>query len=83
MELIFAYYYVDYIYNNWPPFIWVPAHFEFDLDIERYLLENDIISFERLVNTDTLPKEFMFHWVPLKIRNWDGSPVRAYAIINE
>lgn len=66
-----------------PPFIWVPAHFEFDLDIERYLLENDIISFERLINTGKLPKEFMFHWVPLKIRNWDGSPVRAYAIINE
>jgi len=52
-----------------PPFIEVPAHFEFDLDIERYLLENDIISFERLVNTDKLPKEFMFHGVPLKIRD--------------
>lgn len=64
-----------------PPFIGVPAHFEFDLDIERYLLENDIISFERLVNTDKLPKEFMFHGVPLKIRDGDGSPVRAYAII--
>jgi len=65
-----------------PPFIWVPAHFEFDLDIERYLLQNDIISFERLINTDILPKEFMFHWVPLKIRDGDGSPVRAYAVIH-
>lgn len=64
-----------------PPFIWVPEHFEFNLDIEKYLLENDIISFERLVNTDKLPKEFLFNGVPLKIKDWDGSPVRAYAII--
>jgi len=65
-----------------PPFIWVPAHFEFDLDIEKYLLQNDIISFERLIDTDKLPKEFMFHGVPLNIIDGDWSPVRAYAIIN-
>lgn len=65
-----------------PPFIGVPAHFEFNLDIERYLLQNDILSFERLVNTDKLPKEFMFHGVPLNLRDGDGSPVRAYAIID-
>lgn len=65
-----------------PPFIGVPAHFEFDLDIERYLLQNDIISFERLIHTDKLPKKFTFHGVPLRIRDGDGSPVRAYAIID-
>jgi len=43
------------------PFIGLPRHFEFDLDIEKYLLEHDIISFERLENTDTLPKTFFFH----------------------
>lgn len=66
-----------------PSFIGVPAHFEFDLDIERYLLENDIISFERLVNTEKLPKTFMFHGAPLHLRAGDGSPVRAYGVIYE
>ncbi len=63
-----------------PKFIWVSE--EFDIEIEKYLLENQIISFERLVNTKNLPKNFYFYGVPLKIRAGDGSPVRAYAIIN-
>ena len=44
-----------------PSFIRLPSKFEFDLNIERYLLEHDIISFERLENTDQLPKSFMFY----------------------
>jgi len=63
-----------------PKFIGLPAKFEFDIEIEKYLLEADIISFERLTNTDKLPKKFMFHAAPLKISKGDGSPVRAYAI---
>ncbi len=63
------------------PFVALPSKFEFDLEIERYLLENWIISYERLENTDKLPDKFMFYWVPLKIREWDWSPVRAYAIV--
>ena len=55
---------------------------EFDIEIEKYLLEHDIISFERLTNTHKLPKKFIFHWAPLRIRDGDGSPVRAYAIID-
>jgi len=34
---------------------------EFDIEIEKYLLEHDIISFERLTNTHKLPKKFIFH----------------------
>ncbi len=64
-----------------PKFIGMPAHFEFDIEIERYLLEQGIISFERLEHTDKLPKHFFFHGVPLKIQEGDGSPVRAYAIV--
>ena len=64
-----------------PPFIALPSKFEFDLDIEKYLLEHGIISFERLENTDKLPKKFFFHGAPLRLRAGDGSPVRAYAII--
>lgn len=62
-----------------PKFVGVTK--EFDLDIEKFLLENDIISFERLINTHLLPKRFSFFWVPLKIRTGDGSPVRAYALV--
>lgn len=64
-----------------PPFIGLPSKYEFDLELERYLLEHEIISYERLINTDLLPKQFLFHGAPLRIRDGDGSPVRAYAII--
>lgn len=65
------------------PFIALSVKFEFDIEIEKFLLEHDVISFERLEDTDLLPKEFIFHGMPLKIRDWDGSPVRAYAIIED
>jgi len=65
-----------------PSFIGLPARFEFDVAIERWLLERDVISFERLINTDQLPKTFVFHGAPLKIVHGDGSPVRAYAVID-
>jgi arylformamidase len=64
-----------------PPFIGLPAKFEFDIAIERWLLERDVISFERLINTEQLPKAFCFHAAPLKIVHGDGSPVRAYAVL--
>jgi len=64
-----------------PSFIALSQEFEFDIELERYLLEHNIISFERLENTHLLPKTFMFYGVPLKIRQWDGSPVRAFAMI--
>jgi kynurenine formamidase len=63
-----------------PSFIGLPAKFEFDIAIERWLLERDVISFERLINTEQLPKFFYFHGAPLKIVHGDGSPVRAYAL---
>ena len=64
-----------------PPFIGLPAKFEFDIAIERWLLEREVISFERLINTEQLPKAFCFHVAPLKIVHGDGSPVRAYAVL--
>ncbi len=64
-----------------PKFVWLSDNFEFNIEVEKYLLENDIISFERLANTNKLPKNFIFYGVPLKISSWDWSPVRAYAII--
>lgn len=65
-----------------PSFIGLPARFEFDIAIERWLLKHDVISFKRLINTDQLPKTFIFHGAPLKIVHGDGSPVRANAVID-
>jgi kynurenine formamidase len=55
---------------------------EADEKIEQYLLNNGIILFERLANTDKLPKLFLFYGVPLKIKDGDGSPVRAFAVLS-
>ena len=63
-----------------PKFVGLSSNFEFDEEVERFLLENEIICFERFANTEKLPKRFFFHGAPLKIKNGDGSPIRAYAI---
>lgn len=58
--------------------------FDFNLDAERYLLQHGVISYEKLSNTDQLPKDtsFMFYGIPLNIQDADGSPVRAFAVID-
>ncbi len=64
-----------------PKFIGLSEKFEFDIAIEKLLLEKGIISFENLKNTERLPQEFTFYGVPLNIKEADGSPVRAFAIV--
>ena|SRR3989344_6605700 len=64
-----------------PKFIGLSSKYEFDVDIEKDLLGAGIISFERLVNLDILPSSFEFYGMPLNIKEGDGSPVRAFAII--
>src|SRR3989338_7184586 len=63
-----------------PRFVGLSSNFEFDVDIEKDLLKEDIILFEKLANLDQLPSSFDFYGMPLKIREGDGSPVRAFAI---
>lgn len=55
------------------------------VDLERALLSNEIITYTNLVNLELLPKDktFMFYGLPLKIKDGDGSPVRAIAIIED
>lgn len=69
-----------------PRFVGVQGYFESEseLEIEKSLLKEGIISFEGLVNVDKLPKnkEFIFYGVPLKIKSGDGSPVRAFVEID-
>lgn len=64
-----------------PKFIGLSEKFEFDVLIEKLLLEKEIISFENLANTDKLPEAFTFYGVPLNIKEADGSPVRAFAVV--
>ncbi len=61
-------------------FVGLSSDFEFNEHVEKFLLNNDILCFEKLANTKKLPKQFFFHGAPLKIQDGDGSPVRAYAI---
>jgi kynurenine formamidase len=67
--------------KNPPKFVGLSEDFEFDLAIEKLLLEHKIISFENLANTDKLPPQFKFIGLPLKLRGADGSPVRAIAVV--
>src|SRR3989344_6868660 len=71
------------IVKNKPGFVGLSCEFEFSEDVEKFLLGKGVLLFERLANTDKLPKDkkFMFYGVPLKIKDGDGSPVRAYAVV--
>jgi kynurenine formamidase len=52
------------------------------LSVHRVLLERDILIVENLTNLGRLPETgFTFTALPLKIRDADGSPVRAVAVI--
>ncbi len=66
-----------------PKFVGLSADYDFDVELERLLLKQGVISFENLINTEKLPKHFDFYAVPLNIPHSDGSPVRAFAVINE
>ncbi|MBP9758716.1 cyclase family protein [Candidatus Dojkabacteria bacterium] len=66
-----------------PLFVVVGDTAELDVELERKLLQSGILTITDLVNMDELPEdnEFMFYGVPLKIKDGDGSPIRAFAIL--
>ncbi len=66
-----------------PLFVVVGNKAEFAVELERNLLKAGILTITDLVNMEKLPenKPFMFYGVPLKIKDCDGSPIRAFAII--
>jgi arylformamidase len=66
--------------SNPPKFIGLSSKFEFDVELEKKLLEKNIVSFENLANTEKLPERFTFYGIPLNIPKADGSPVRAFAV---
>ncbi|TMV50144.1 cyclase family protein [Paenibacillus mesophilus] len=54
-------------------------------ELQRILLGHGIVTYTDLINMELLPfgKDFMFYGLPLKIKDGDGSPVRAIAIVDE
>jgi len=64
----------------------ISAHIvtEKNLPNHHILLGKEILLIESLTNLDKLPERaFSFQCLPLNIKNADGSPVRAIAMINE
>lgn len=54
-------------------------------ELERALLKAEIVTYTNLINLELIPngKIFSFIGLPLKIKQGDGSPVRAIALIEE
>ncbi len=75
---------VQRILKSKAPFIATDENCVIQIDAEKELLSNQVLTFENLVNTSQLPEneEFLFLGLPLKIKDSDGSPVRAVAIIS-
>lgn len=65
-----------------PHFVGLSSKFDINIEIEKDLLKEDIILFEGLANLGQLPETFNFYGMPLKIKNGDGSPTRAFAVID-
>lgn len=67
-----------------PSFVVVGDNAEFEVELERQLLKARIVTITDLINLHKLPsdKPFQFFGVPLKIKDGDGSPIRAFAIVD-
>ena len=54
-------------------------------ELEKALLERGIITYTELINLEQIPagQPFTFIGLPLKIRDGDGSPVRAVALLDK
>src|SRR3990172_8772516 len=66
-----------------PLFVVAGGTCDFELEMERKLLQAGVLTMAGLVNMDKLPvgKTFMFYGVPQKIKDGDGSPIRAFAVL--
>lgn len=66
-----------------PLFVVVGNQAELEVELERKLLQSGILTITDLINMNALPSDvpFTFYGVPLKIKDGDGSPIRAFAIL--
>jgi len=60
----------------------VDAHNEHKVHHLLFNKNPDLVIVETLVNLENCPEEFRLHCAPLKIKEGDGSPVRAYAVVD-
>ena len=51
--------------------------------IHKILLENDLVIIENLKNMSLLEGQFDFYAFPLNVKDADGSPIRAVAVVEE
>lgn len=65
------------------PFVVVGDNATLSVELERQLLQRDVLTFTDLINLNELPDDqhFAFYGIPLKIKDGDGSPIRAFAIL--
>ena len=72
----------DKIIEAKPLFVIAGNTSDFELELERKLLKAGVLTIAGLSNMEKLPVNipFMFYGVPLKIKDGDGSPIRAFAI---
>lgn len=52
-----------------------------DLPVHRLLFAKDMVIVENLKLPDELPSQFTFSCLPLKLKDADGSPIRAVAMV--
>lgn len=67
-----------------PTFVVTGDDASLSIELERQLLEDDILTFTDLINLSELPedREVIFFGIPLKIKEGDGSPIRAFAVVD-
>ena len=68
-----------------PLLVAVGSDVEMEVELERKLLNAGILTVTNLINMEELPEDKLFTLfaVPLKIKNGDGSPVRAFAVLED
>jgi len=54
-----------------------------DFEVHLELLSNHLVLIENLRGLDQLPEHFLFSAMPLKLEDADGSPVRAYGLVEQ
>lgn len=68
-----------------PNFVAIGDECDFPVEVERGLLIQGVVTITDLINTELLPKNSVFtlYALPLNIKDGDGSPVRAVAMVEE
>jgi kynurenine formamidase len=66
-----------------PLFVVIGDDATLSIALEKQLLQDGILTYTDLINLSELPdtREVIFFGIPLKIKGGDGSPIRAFAVV--